>query len=181
MDAIFSLPYSEHQTIEALSELLPKSEGYGIFVAASRQQARVDFVIVRGASMVRAQVKSSRHFEWGESPRLRFWYRNFADSYHSGSADVFFLFGLYPVFREGRKVSDRNAHWRHLLLALGDAEMGAILKKTGKDRFFQFGIDPVVSRKLPTVMGTRGGVEGQDLTPYLVENRAQWLTDRFKS
>src|SRR6266542_1844682 len=114
MEAIFSLPYSEHQAIARLLEFLPKAEGYGVYVPVSRQQARCDFIIVHGSRMLRAQVKSSRHFEWSQSPTLRFWYRNFIGSYRPGCADVFFLFGLYPVFAQGRKVSDRQAHWRNL-------------------------------------------------------------------
>ena len=66
----------------------------------------------------------------------------------------FLLFGLYPVFAQGQKMSDSHAHWRNLILVFADAEMGRILKHTGKDRFFQFGIDPVVSAKPPKVMGT---------------------------
>ena len=42
MEAIFSLPYSEHQTIASLSRVLPKSQGYGVFVPVSRQQAGVE-------------------------------------------------------------------------------------------------------------------------------------------
>lgn len=180
MDAIFSLPYSEHQTIENVCWCLPKSKGYGIFVAVSRQQAGVDFAILRGSRMLRAQVKSSRHFVWTVSSTLRFWYKNFIASYRPGTTDVFFLFGLYPVFAQGRKVSDREAHWRNLILVFSDSEMGRILKKTGSDRFFQFGIDPVAPRSLPKVVGTRGGVRGRDLTPYLLDNRDLWLRQQFK-
>jgi hypothetical protein len=90
------------------------------------------------------------------------------------------LFGLYPVFVQSQKVSDRHAHWRNLILLFADAEMGRILKRTGKDRFFQFGIDPVVSTKPPKVMGTRGGVKDVDLTPYLLERRVPWLRKQFK-
>jgi hypothetical protein len=180
MEAIFSLPYSEHQAIERLLEFLPKAEGYGVYVPVSRQQARCDFVIVHRSRMLRAQVKSSRHFEWSRSPTLRFWYRNFAASYRPGGADVFFLFGLYPVFAQGQKVSDRHAHWRNLILVFGDAEMNRILKQTGDDRFFQFGIDPAFSRKPPKVWGTRGGVKDQDLTSYVLERRVPWLRRQFR-
>ena len=180
MDAIFSLPYSEHQTIENICWCLPKSEGYGVFVAVSRQQACVDFAILRGNRMLRAQVKSSRHFEWTTSPTLRFWYKNFITTYRPGITDVFFLFGLYPVFAQGRKVSDRVAHWRNLILVFSDAEMGRILKRTGKDRFFQFGIDPVSPRSIPRVIGTRGGVRDRDLTPYMLYNREEWLRQQFR-
>jgi len=68
-----------------------------------------------------------------------------------------------------------------MTLVFADAEMGRILKRTGKDRFFQFGIDPVVSKKAPKVMGTRGGVKDEDLTPYLLERRAPWLRKQFRS
>jgi hypothetical protein len=180
MEAIFSLPYSEHQAIERLLEFLPKSEGYGVYVPVSRQQARCDFVVLQKNRMLRVQVKSSRHFEWSRSPTLRFWYRNFAASYRPGCADVFFLFGLYPVFAQGRKVSDRHAHWRNLILVFSDEEMSRILRRTGKDQFFQFGIDPVVSHKPPKVLGTRGGVKGQDLTLHVLERRVPWLRRQFR-
>ncbi len=179
MEAIFSLPYSEHQTIESLLYILPKTEGYGMFVPVSRQQSGVDFVVMHRDRILRAQVKSSRHFEWSQSPILRFWYRNFLSSYRPRSCDVFFLFGLYPVFTRGQKVSDRYAHWRNLILVFSDAEMRGILKRTGSDKFFQFGIDPVSSRKLPRVRGTRGGVKGQDLTSNLLEKREMWLRRQF--
>ena len=180
MEAIFSLPYSEHQTISTLLKVLPKGEGFGVFVPVSRQQAGVDFVILHTPSgmALRAQVKSSRHFDWSKSPRLRFWYRNFLASYRPGLADVFFLFGLYPTFSEGQKVSDRSAHWRHLILVFSDEEMGAILEGTADDRFFQFGIDPPRSKRPSRVIGTRGGVAGRDLGPYLLEKRGQWLRQR---
>jgi len=58
--------------------------------------------------------------------------------------------------------------------------MSRILKQTGDDRFFQFGIDPVVSRRLPKVRGTRGGVKDRDLTPYLLEKRVVWLRQQFR-
>lgn len=179
MEAIFSLPYSEYQAIERLVEFLPKSEGYGVYVPVSRQQAHCDFVVLQKNQMLRVQVKSSRHFEWPQSPTLRFWYRNFTASYRPRCADVFLLFGLYPVFAKGQKVSDRHAHWRNLILVFADAEMRRILKRTGKDRFFQFGIDPVFSKKQPKVIGTRGGVD-EDLTPYLLERRVPWLRKQFR-
>jgi hypothetical protein len=182
MEAIFSLPYSEHQTIASLSRVLPKSQGYGVFVPVSRQQAGVDLVITHSSrEHLRAQVKSSRHFDWARSPTLRFWYRNFLPAYRPGVADIFLLFGLYPVFAEGKKVTDRNVHWRHLVLALSDGDMGEVLHNTGKDRFFQFGIDPSPLKRINRVVGTRGGVAGRDLTPFLLENRAEWLRDQLGS
>ena len=180
MEAIFSLPYSEYQTIENVSWCLPKSEGYGIFIPTSRQQVGVDFVILRGSRTLRAQVKSSRHFEWASSPTLRFWYKNFLDSYRPGRTDVFFLFGLYPIFAQGQKVSDRQAHWRDLILVFSDAEMGRILRRTADDRFFQFGLDPVGPRRVPKVVGTRGGVRDRDLTPHLLDKRVTWLRRQFR-
>jgi len=180
MKAIFSLPYSEYHAIERLVEFLPKSEGYGVYVPVSRQQARCDFVVLQQNQMLRVQVKSSRHFQWSKSPTLRFWYRNFAASYRASCANIFLLFGLYPVFAQGQKVSDSHAHWRNLILVFADAEMGRILKHTGKDRFFQFGIDPVVSTKPPKVMGTRGGVKNEDLTQYLLERCRASLRKQFR-
>ena len=83
----------------------------------------------------------------------------------------FLAFRSVPGVAQGQKVSDRHAHWRNLILVFADAEMGRILRRTGKDRFFQFGIDPVVSTNPRKVVGTRGGVKDQDLTPYLLEKR----------
>jgi hypothetical protein len=176
MDAIFSLEYSEYQTIENLVDFLPKSKGYSFYVPVSRQQAGVDFVILHGIRMLRAQVKSSRQFEWPHSPTFRFWYHKFA--YRPGIADVFFFFGLYPVFSPGKKVSDRLAHWQNLILVFSDVQMRNILNRSN-DRFFQFGIDPITFRNLPKVTGTRGGLKGRDLTPYLLVNRAAWLRGRL--
>jgi hypothetical protein len=167
--------------IERLSKFLPKSEGYGVYVPVSRQQVGCDFIIVQRHRMLRVQVKSSRHFEWSRSPTLRFWYRNFLGSYRPGATDVFILFGLYPVFEQGHTVSDRRAHWRNLVLIFEDGEMNRILKRTGDDRFFQFGIDPTIARKVSKVSGTRGGVKGRNLTSYLLEKRVGWLRRQLKT
>lgn len=149
-----------------------------MYVPVSRQQAGIDFVIVRGDQFLRAQVKSSRHYEWVESPILRFWYTKFA--YHPNGADLFFFFGLYPQFKKGKKVSDRHLHWQKLILVFSDAEIGKIIKRQGGDRFLQFGIDPVTPSEKLVVRGTRGGVMGETLTTHLLENRTSWLRNQFR-
>src|SRR6266542_1455859 len=138
MEAQFSLPYSEYQTIAMLSKVLPKREGYAFFVPVSRQQASVDLMILhaRSGKTLRGQVKSSKHFDWSKSPTLRFWYPNFRRSYRPGAADVFFLLGTYPLLEEGKNVRHSHAHWQHLILVLSDPEMRNILEQTGRDRFF---------------------------------------------
>ena len=180
MESFFSLPYSEHQTIESVLQILPKSEGFGVFIPVSRQQAGVDFIIIRGKKVRRAQVKSSRHYEWDASPTLRFWYRNFKKAYRPGHADLFFLFAAYPVFEVGKKVSDPKSHWRNLILVFTDKEMGRILKSPHGDSFFQFGIDPSTSLAIPDVKGTRGGLKGRCLTSHVLEARALWLRRQFR-
>ena len=177
MEAIFSLPYSEYQTIERLRSILPKARGFGVFVPVSRQQAGIDFTIVRRDRFLRAQVKSSRHFEHSDPPAFEFWYRNFRSSYRRGRADLYFPFGLYPEFRKGVKVSDRYAHWRNLILVFSDEEMGKILRGT-RESFIYFRMNPVTFSRSQAVVGTRGW-QGRDLTPYLLENRARWLRRQF--
>jgi hypothetical protein len=178
VEAIFSLPYSEYQTIECLRSILPKSKGFGVFVPVSRQQAGIDFTIVHRDKFLRAQVKSSRHFEKSDPPAFEFLYRNFRSSYRRRRADLYFLFGLYPEFRKGVKVSDHYAHWRNLILVFSDEEMGQILKRT-RESFIYFRMNPVTFSRSRSVVGTRGFEEDRDLTPYLLEKRAKWLRRQF--
>jgi hypothetical protein len=180
MDSFFSVPYSEHQTIESVLQILPKSEGFGVFIPVSRQQAGVDFIIMRGKKIRRAQVKSSRHYEWDTSPTLRFWYQNFKKAYSPGHADLFFLFAVYPAFEVGKKVSDPKAHWRNLILVFTDKEMRRVLESPDGDSFFQFGIDPSTSGDIPSVKGTRGGLKGRSLKSHVIEFRSSWLKRQFR-
>lgn len=145
MEPVFTLPYSEHQVIEEVAKRLRKSDGYAIYIPTSRQQKGVDFVIHNTISnkYARVQVKASRSYS--EDDRHYLWYNNFIDKYEQGNADFYMLFGLYPVFKTGKKGIKKGEFWRPITLCFSEKEMFAFLKqvKTKKesknDRFFAFG------------------------------------------
>ena len=87
MDGIFSLPYSEYETILQVQKYFKKSGGLSVFIPVSRQQKGIDFVIVntKNRKTLTVQVKGSRSYTKTEIPKrskkelfkYNFWFNNF--------------------------------------------------------------------------------------------------------
>lgn len=191
MDGIFSLPYSEYETILQVQKRFKKSEGLSVFIPVSRQQKGVDFVIVntKNHKMLTVQVKGSRSYNATEIPKrskkelfkYNFWFNNFVHRYVEGQADVYMLFGLYPVYAARRGVKARTEIWKPVVLAFKDLEMKRLLNKvkTKKerkaDRFFSISCsDP------RSAFGTRGFLANVDLSHHLLDNKAPDLLARLR-
>jgi len=177
MESIFSLPYSEYEAIGRFSRILKKRDGYSIFIPVSRQQQGCDFLIVgpRSRRTVRVQVKSSRGYQAKESPQHHFLFRNLAPRYRSGDADLYAFTCHYPIYATGHSVRDPRRFWETTILVFTDEEIARLLprirSKSGKaDSFFTFGFD-----NEKKVMFTRGSLNGEPVTSYLLRNRVKEL------
>ena len=169
MDPIFTLPYSEYAAISVFSRIFPKGQ-YAILVPTSRQQAGIDFVVMKIGTrrVLRIQVKSSRTYESEEKPgsknknrgpKMTLWFGNFRKSYQQGIADLYLFLGVYPAYSLKKPVS--RAAWKTVLLAMKDSETGRFLRsvKTSKgrdDRFFYVSFNPSERGSVDEVTLTRG-------------------------
>jgi len=154
MDAIFTLPYSEYAAANMLADAFKPSQGYSVFVPASRTEKGVDLLLTkRDAERVRTltfQVKASRTYP-GSPPIRKVKNRRFA--YYTWfnrfdvppQADYFILFGLFaPEQSTSKKVA--KSWWQAMCLVFSNKEMSEFMKniktKTGtQDRMFGFGFD----------------------------------------
>lgn len=181
MEGVFTLPYSEYEVINQLQKLLKKKDGYSVYVPVSRQQKGVDFVIHNSGTskFLTAQVKSSRSYVHdpvgkGKDKRFRYhlWFANFVERYRQGSADLYILFGLYPLYRTKYKITSKKQFWRPLIPCFTDREMGRILsqartkKEKKPDKFFGFGFTSAKE-----VFGTRGLPRARPVTDHLLKHQ----------
>lgn len=182
MDGIFSLPYSEYETILQVQKHFKKTEGFSVFIPVSRQQKGIDFVIVntRNRKTLRVQVKGSRSYNTTDIPKwskkevfkYNFWFNNFVHRYVEGQADVYMLFGLYPVYTAARGVKSRTEIWKPVVLAFMDLEMKKLLgkvktkKERKADRFFGISCNDPRS-----AFGIRGFHKKVDLSHHLLANK----------
>ena len=104
MDAIFTLPYSEYAAANILADAFKPSQGYSVFVPASRTEKGVDLLLTkRDSERIRTltfQVKASRTYPGSPAIRKvknrRFAYYTWFNCFDvSPQADYFILFGLY--------------------------------------------------------------------------------------
>jgi len=183
MEGIFSLPYSEHEAINQIQKLFKKQDGYSILIPTSRQQKGIDFAILnlKNKKILKVQVKSSRSYLHNSKNRYRynFWFNNFIDKYEKGIADIYILFGLYPVY--SIKADIKSDFWKSIILVLTDEKMYSLLKKvkTKKekkpDKFFSFGFDDEKH-----IYGTRGFFEKIDMSEFVLKNKEKQLRNLLK-
>lgn len=168
MDAIFTLPYSEYAAANMLADHFKPSQGYSVFVPASRTEKGVDLLLTkRDPQRVRTlafQVKASRTYP-GSPPirkvkNRRFAYYTWFNSFDvPPQADYFILFGLFaPEQSTSKRVA--KSWWQSMCLVFSNEEMSefmaSIKTKTGKpDRMFGFGFDTPKE-----VLLTRGSESG---------------------
>ena len=139
MDGIFSLPYSEYETILQVQRHFKKKDGLSVFIPVSRQQKGVDFAIVNteNRKTLTVQVKASRSWNATEIPKRprrevfkhSLWFNNFIHGFASGRADVYMLFGNYPVYDAAKGIKSRQNIWKPVVLAFKDLEMKALLEQ----------------------------------------------------
>lgn len=180
MEGIITLPYSEYDVINKMSKLLKKSDGYSFYIPTSRQQKGVDFVILKEKSNkhLRIQVKSSRSYVKGDNFFL--WFNNFVDKYEEDNADLYVLYGLYPILKEGHKVSTKKKAWNSVILCFNEKEMHEFLKqvktkKTNKNDKF-FGVKFTNPDRITT---ERGFTQEQDISKHLLENYLKTIKEMF--
>lgn len=181
MEGIFTLPYSEYDVVNKMSKLLKKSEGYSFYIPVSRQQKGVDFVVLAEKSNkhLRVQVKSSRSYVHGDNFFL--WFNNFVDKYEEDNADLYILYGLYPLLKKGYKVNTKKKAWSSIILCFNEKEMNEFLKqirtkKTNKsDKFF--GVKFTDPDKITT---ERGFIPEQDISKHLLQNYLKNIGDMLK-
>lgn len=189
MEAIFTLPYSEYETILQTQKFFKKGDGFAVLIPTSRQQRGIDFVVMNtsNSKVLRVQVKSSRSYVRPEPPSnpkvhhfvYNFWFNNFLDGYQPDVADVYLLFGLYPIYNVGSNIKTGKRFWKSVILAFTDSEMKRLLervrtKKENKiDRFFS-----IAFNTSDRVFGKRGFPKTIELTRHLLENKIDRLLRR---
>lgn len=185
MEAVFTLPYSEYQTIIEFQRYFKKKDNYSILVPTSRQQKGLDFLVLntRRNKSLRVQVKSSRSWNGkdnlsvkaknkGNKFLVNFWFNNFIDRYNKDDIDYFVLFGIYPDYQVGNKVTSKDKVWKNIILVFNKTEMYRLLKeaktkKEGKkDLFFGLGFDSVKE-----IYTTRGFNERKLVNDHLLKNK----------
>jgi hypothetical protein len=186
MDGIFTLPYSEFSVIESLGGYFKKNEGFSAFVPVSRQQKGVDFIILntRNGKVATFQVKSSRVYLPKEKDKSEFeyymWLSNFSGKYEEGNADFYVIYGLYPVYDDGSKISSKSKFWKEIILCYPEKEMFAFLskvmtKKGTPDRFFGYGFN-----SNGDVFVDRGLGKKVDVKEYLLRNRVEEIKRKLR-
>ncbi len=180
MEPVFTLPYSEYGAANLLSQQFKRSQGYSIFIPASRQEKGVDLLLAKRSgsrtATVTFQVKSSRTYSPPQPKRsntARFTYYTWFNRFHvAREVDFYLLFGLYPP-DEGRTKKSTASWWSAMVLLFSGAEMrhfvASVKTKGGKpDNMFGFGFnDPTA------VFLTRGHrrLRAVDYTQHVLSNK----------
>jgi hypothetical protein len=191
MEGIFALPYSEYEAILQIQKFFKKYDDFAVLVPTSRQQKGIDFLILNtlNSKTLRVQVKSSRsyvHATPAVNPRVEhfvyhFWFNNFFKRYKSNVADVYLLFGLYPIYTTGHSIKSKKRFWKNVILAFTDKEMHGLLsqvrtkKKRKRDRFFSISFN-----ETDKIVGNRGFLDQPDLTKYVLKNRVSHFLKKLK-
>lgn len=192
MDGVFTLPYSEFEIVNRFQDIFKRNDGYSVYIPVSRQEKAVDFLMLdsNAGSVAKFQVKSSRTYIHEAKtnkdgslklPKFRFhlWLNNFKYKYQKGSADFYIIFGLFPAYDTTKAIM--SDFWKTMILCLTDQEMNGLLEKvkTKKeqkdDKFFSFSFN-----KPNRVYGTRGFLDEEDFSCYLLENRIEDIRNMMK-
>ncbi len=189
MDPVFTLQWPEFLLANRIQKFLPKSEGFSVFIPASRQEKGIDLAVIRKttrgkAHVITIQIKASRTYtpeppKRDTTQRYRFytWFNRFEVP---EEADFFLLFGMYAP--DPAKTTKVGADWYKdctLLFTFQEMRdfMSSCLTVGGKhDKMFGFGFDD--EKK---VVQTRGDKNRQfkDFTSYLLANRIALLKEKL--
>ena len=190
MDPVFTLPYSEYAVVDLFAKLLPKKDGFSIYVPVSRQEKGVDFLVHNSHhnKSLRFQVKSSRSYVNSDKCSLdkgnfkyTLWFNNFVNRYSAKEADYYILFGLYPNYSVDTRIAAKNTFWCPIILCFPDCQMETLLtsvltkKEKKPDRFFYIGFDTP-----DCVYGTRGFPNNRrNLSDYLLDKQAPGIINEL--
>lgn len=184
MEPVFTLQWPEFKVCERLQTLLPKSQGYSIYIPLSRQEKGVDISILHRMEhenrTITIQVKSSRTYlnspaKRKDTIKYRYstWFNRFTPSQH---ADYFALIGLFPpTLAQTTKIS---SNWySDCTLLFSYREMVELINNcvtvSGKpDSMFGFGFDD-----LSKIIYTRGDPlrSGRDFSGHTIDKKIHAL------
>ncbi len=181
MDPVFTIQWPEFLLANRLTKLLPKSEGYSVFIPTSRQQKGIDLAVIRKQSNTESrvatfQVKASRTFSLGPPKRestKRFRFFTLFNRFDvPDEADFFLLFAMYAP--DAGRTKPVNAPWYKdctLLFTLDEMKsfMACCLTVCGtRDKMFGFGFDD--EQKVVQVRGDKERCQ-RDYTDHLLRTR----------
>lgn len=170
MEPIFTLPYPEHATIEAIAKVYPKTKDCSIFIPVSRQQKGIDFIILNKKKAIRFQVKSSKAYPEKNKGSYKLWLNNFQTKYQPGNADWYIIYGLYSTINtKSTKKLKKPKTWNAIILCFKEKEL--FTKLDPKSPFFYIQFDLDESGKIKDVRGTRGFKKHINLNKYLISKR----------
>jgi len=184
VDPVFTIPYPEYCIANQLQGRFPTSQGFSLFVPASRQEKGIDLLLMKrtphGRNVITIQVKSSRTYSPRPTKSLttkRFRYYTWFNVFDvPEEADYTFLVGLLPL-DQGRTTKKHASWWEAVALVFSQKEIERFLRgiktKGGKpDRMFGFGFDGP-----DEIIQTRGDEKGRflDYSDFLLANRAERL------
>jgi hypothetical protein len=169
--------------------MLPKSQGFSVFIPTSRQEKGIDLAVIRkkpnGESRVATfQIKASRTYpqeppKRATTKRYRFctWFNRFEVP---EEADFFLLFGMYAPDRA--KTTQVNSGWyKDCTLLFTFQEMKDFMSKCrtvgGKpDSMFGFGFDD--EKKIVQTRGDKYR-QAKNFTCFLLSNRVSLLKKKL--
>lgn len=185
MDGIFSLPYSEYEAIAQIQKHFKKKDGVSVFIPTSRQQKGIDFILLntQTSKVLRFQVKASRSWTSSNPKKKKhtLFFYNFIGRYAPGVADIYVLFGLYPIYATSSSIKTKRKLWSSVVLIFTDREMGRFLASVRKvkspsepDPFFYIGFDDESEVRV-----TRGIKNQPAITKHLLAMRIADLKKRL--
>lgn len=189
MDPIFTIQWPEFLLANRLQRLLPRSEGFSVFVPVSRQKKGIDLAIIRkqpqlATKVATIQVKASRTYSPNppkrkSTKRFRFytWFNRFLVP---DEADFFLLIGMYAP--DAARTTRVSADWyKDCTLLFTSKEMkhfmsSCLTVKGKEDKMFGFGFDD--EQKVVQTRGdrNRGSI---DFTDRLLANRIGLLREKL--
>ena len=185
MEPVFTLQWPEFVVAERLQSLLPRKDGYSVFIPLSRQEKGIDLAVLHRSANGRTtaktfQVKASRTHQPAPPKRkatIRFQHNTWFNCFNVPDlADYVILVGMYaPDLGRTARVS---ATWyKDCSLIFTRDEMREFFTKcrtaSGKpDRMFGFGFND-----MSKIVLNRGDMTRlrQDFSGYLLERRVEKL------
>jgi hypothetical protein len=187
LDPIFTIQWPEFLLANRLQRLLPRSEGFSVFVPVSRQEKGIDLAIIRkqpqlATKVATIQVKASRTYSPSppkrkSTKRFRFytWFNRFLVP---DEADFFLLIGMYAP--DAARTTRAGADWyKDCTLLFTSKEMKRFMSscltvKRKEDKMYGFGFDD--EQKAVQTRGdrNRGSI---DFTDRLLANRIGLLRE----
>lgn len=187
MEPIFSLPYSEYESITQIQKAI-RSRRFSYYIPLSRQQKGIDFLIhdnQKSNKIIRFQVKSSKTYLDIPPKKIKnklysfhLWLNNFMgySNYHNNLTDWFIIFGLYPIKSAKSTTKSKSLKdWKPIVLCFEEKELVKIRDEESRFMDIYFNINS--KGKVIEVANNRGFIKvGLDLSKYLVENKIKKIS-----